>query len=290
MGRGEFEEIFEECLSALLEGRRSIEESLFLYPAWRGRLEPLLRAAEEISAGLNEATPPYVKERGLQRFLESARARRRLRQMLSPWAKEAPWWRWAPTGLAAVIVLGALAIMSVTILAEDGQRLSGRASDSVSVKPYSATLESTAAATSDRTPLERVQEGVTLLEDAARQGEPVEVVVLEDLEEANNELAAELDGPEEIGFIERVAALSAASRQYELLQELQAQSSGVQARAVEAILAAAEEVLHKLGVTPTPPTEATPSPEPTPSPSPEPSATPDEGPTSTPPPTPTPAQ
>jgi hypothetical protein len=287
MGRGEFEEIFEECLSALLEGRRSIEESLFLYPAWRGRLEPLLRAAEEIAAGLDEAPPHYVKERGLQRFLEAARVRRRLRQMLSPRAKEAPWWRWAPTGLAAVIVLGALAIMSATILAEDGQRLSGRASDSVSVKPYSATLVSTAAATPDQTPLERVQEGVAVLEDAVRQGEPVEVVVLEDLEEANNELAAELDGPEEIGLIEQVAALSAASRQYELLQELQAQSSGVQARAVEASLAAAEEVLHELGVTPTPPPEATPSPEPTPSPSPtaspspEPSATPDEGPTPT---------
>ncbi len=287
MGRGEFEEIFEECLSALLEGRRSIEESLFLYPAWRGRLEPLLRAAEEIAAGLDVATPPYVKERGLQRFLESARARRRLRQMLSPRAKEAPWWRWAPTGLAAVIVLGVLALMSATILAEDGQRLSGRASDSVSVKPYSATLESTAAATSDQTPLERVQEGVGVLEDAVRQGEPVGVVVLEDVEEANKELAAELGGPEEIGLIEQVAALSAASRQYELLQELKAQSSGVQARAVEASLAAAEEVLHELGVTPTP--EATPSPEPTPSPSPEPSAEPDEGPTTTPPP-PTPGQ
>ena len=296
MGRGEFEEIFEECLSALLEGRRSIEESLFLYPAWRGRLEPLLRAAEEIAAGLDEAPPHYVKERGLQRFLESARARRRLRQMLSSGAKEAPWWRWAPTGLGAVAVLGALALMSATILAEDGQRLSGRASDSVSVKPYSATLVTTAAATSDQTPLERVQEGVAVLEEAVRQGEPVGVVVLEDLEEANNELAAELDGPEEIGLIEQVAALSAASRQYELLQELQAQSSGVQARAVEASLAAAEEVLHELGVTPTPPPTATPSPDPTPSPSPtaslspEPSATPDEVPTSTPPPTPTPAQ
>src|SRR3972149_6828245 len=66
MGRGQFEEIFEECLSALLEGRRGIEESLSLYPAWRGRLEPLLRAAEEIAGGLDVSPPPYTRERGLQ--------------------------------------------------------------------------------------------------------------------------------------------------------------------------------------------------------------------------------
>ncbi len=60
MRRGQFEEILEECLSALLEGRRSIEESLSLYPAWRARLEPLLRAADEIAAGLDETPPPSV--------------------------------------------------------------------------------------------------------------------------------------------------------------------------------------------------------------------------------------
>ena len=296
MRRGEFEEILEECLSALLEGRRNVEESLSLYPAWRGRLEPLLRAAEEIAAGLDEAPPPYVKERGLHRFLESAHARRRLRQML-PWqATGIPWWRWAPVGLAAVIVLGVLSLMSVTIMAEDGQRLSGGAGGSVSVKPYTSTAESATPAASVRTPLERVQEGVAVLEDAVRQGEPVEVVVLGALAEASIELAAELDEPEEIGLIEQVAAVSVVGREYKVLQELRARSSGAEARAIEAGLAAAEDVLGKLGATPTPLPEASPSPEPTPvasptvSPSPEPSATPDEGPTPTPSPTSTPAQ
>src|SRR3970040_2297709 len=101
MGRVQFEDIFEECLSALLEGRRSIEQSLSLYPAWRARREPRRRPAEEVSAGLDETPPLYVKERGLQRFLDSARARRRLRQMLSPRAVDTPWVRWASTGLAA---------------------------------------------------------------------------------------------------------------------------------------------------------------------------------------------
>src|SRR4030065_2077889 len=92
MGRVQFEDIFEECLSALLEGRRSIEESLSLYPAWRGRLEPLLRAAEEIAGGLGVSPPPHTRERGLPRFLDSARARRRLRQMLATQAVATPQW------------------------------------------------------------------------------------------------------------------------------------------------------------------------------------------------------
>src|SRR3990172_10640431 len=123
MGRVPFEEIFEECLSALLEGRRSIEQSLSLYPAWRGRLEPLLRAAEEVSAGLDATPPLYVKDHGLQRFLDSARARRRLRQMLSPQAVAMPWWRWASSGLAALVVIGVLALLRATLMAADGQAL-----------------------------------------------------------------------------------------------------------------------------------------------------------------------
>src|SRR3990170_389148 len=171
MGRGQFEDIFEECLSALLEGRRSVEESLSLYPAWRGRLEPLLRAAEEIAGGLDVSPPPYTRERGLQRFLDSARARRRLRQMLAPQAVATPWWRWASTGLAAVVVIGVLAFMSATLMADDGQRLGE--SVSVSVRPYNPRSAETAPPASERTPLQRVQQQVAALEEAVRQGQPV---------------------------------------------------------------------------------------------------------------------
>ena len=260
MGRSEFEEIFEECLSALLEGRRSIEESLSLYPAWRGRLEPLLRAAEEIAAGLNEAPspPPHVKERGLQRFLEAARMRRRLQRILSVQAERTPWWRWASAGLAAMVVIGVLALLSVTLMAEGGERLSRV---SVSVSPYFAMEGSAAREASVQTPLEVVQERVAVLEDSVRDGESVRVAFLEALEEADNDLAADLDSPEDIALMDRVAAVSVASRQYELLQKLQGQSPGEQARAVVATLTAAERLLEKLGATPSP----TPSPTPTPS-------------------------
>lgn len=269
MGRSEFEEIFEECLSALLEGRRSIEESLSLYPAWRGRLEPLLRAAEEIAAGLNEVPPPHVKERGLQRFLEAARLRRRLQRIMSFQAERKRWWRWASAGLAATVVIGVLALMSVTLMAEDGEGLS-RAN--VSVSPYFAVERSAARAAPVQTPLEAVQERVAVLEDSVRDGDSVGVAFLEALEEADNDLAAALDSPEDIALMERVAAVSVASRQYELLQKLQGQSSGEQARAVEASLTAAEGVLEKLGATPTPSPEPIASPLPTPTPAPTPSA------------------
>ena len=253
----------------MLEGRRSIEESLSLYPAWRGRLEPLLRAAEEIAAGLNEVPPPHVKERGLQRFLEAARLRRRLQRILSFQAERKRWWRWAYAGLAATVVIGVLALMSVTLMAEDGEGLS-RAS--VSVSPYFAVERNSARAAPVQTPLEVVQERVAVLEDSVRDGESVGVAFLEALEEADNDLAADLDSPEDIALMERVAAVSVASRQYELLQKLQGQSSGEQARAVEASLTAAEGVLEKLGATPPPSPEPTASPSPTPTPAPTPSA------------------
>ena len=269
MGRSEFEEIFEECLSALLEGRRSIEESLSLYPAWRGRLEPLLRAAEEIAAGLNEVPPPHVKERGLQRFLEAARMRRRLQRILSFQAERKRWWRWASAGLAAAVVIGVLALMSVTLMAEDGEGLSRV---SVSVSPYFAVERNAARAAPVQTPLEVVQERVAVLEDSVRDGESVGVAFLEALAEADNDLAADLDSPEDIALMERVAAVSVASRQYELLQKLQGQSSGEQARAVEASLTAAEGVLEKLGATLTPSPEPIASPSPTSTPAPTPSA------------------
>src|SRR3990172_3508574 len=293
MGRVQFEDIFEECLSALLEGRRSIEESLSLYPAWRGRLEPLLRAAEEIAGGLDVSPPPYTRERGLQRFLDSARARRRLRQMLAPQAVATPWWRWASTGLAAVVAIGGLALMSATLMADDGQALGE--SVSVSVRPYTPRSVEPAPPASEQTPLQRVQEQVAALEESVRQGQPVGDGQLEELQKANNELAADLGGPGEMALVERVAAVSIASKQFELFQKLQEQPAGPSALAVQASLKAAADVLEVLGTTVTPPA-GTPTPEPTVSPTPvpsaQPSATPGPGgtPSSSPTPSPTPWQ
>jgi hypothetical protein len=82
MSTRRLEEILEECLSAYLDGRRSVEESLSLYPSFSRELEPLLRTATSINATLDTVTPPaHVQERGLHRFLSDARARNSLKAL-----------------------------------------------------------------------------------------------------------------------------------------------------------------------------------------------------------------
>jgi len=72
------DEVLDDCLSACLEGRRSIEESLSLYPSLRQELEPLLRTAVEVADTLGGASPPeHIEERGRQEFLTSASVRQR---------------------------------------------------------------------------------------------------------------------------------------------------------------------------------------------------------------------
>ena len=74
------EEVLDECLSACLEGRRTIEETLSLYPALRSDLEPLLRTAVELADKLGTPSPPQL-ERTRDRFLERAQIRRRARDL-----------------------------------------------------------------------------------------------------------------------------------------------------------------------------------------------------------------
>lgn len=82
MSARRLEEILEECLSAYLDGRRSVEESLSLYPSFAPQLEPLLRTATSINTTLNAYSPPaHVQERGLHRFLSDARARQNLKSL-----------------------------------------------------------------------------------------------------------------------------------------------------------------------------------------------------------------
>src|SRR5207249_8113728 len=81
MNARRLEEAFEECVTAYLDGRRSIEESLSLYPAFAAELAPLLRTAIRLSDSFQKVSPPArMQERGLQRFLADARARFRLRE------------------------------------------------------------------------------------------------------------------------------------------------------------------------------------------------------------------
>jgi hypothetical protein len=82
MKASRLEEVLDECLSAYLDGRRTIEESLSLYPDVRRELEPLLRTAVELAEAYAEPpAPPRRQERGRQEFLNSASVRRRAREL-----------------------------------------------------------------------------------------------------------------------------------------------------------------------------------------------------------------
>jgi hypothetical protein len=126
MSARRLEEILEECLSAYLDGRRSVEESLSLYPFYASELEPMLRTATGISYALNSYSPPlHVQQRGLQRFLSDARARRNLKALkvgsVQPSRFAITWqkYRLGFAGAAMAVVILAAAVGGTAILGGD---------------------------------------------------------------------------------------------------------------------------------------------------------------------------
>jgi hypothetical protein len=113
------EEIFEECLSALLENRRSIDESLSLYPSLADHLEPLLRAALEVSNSLEFPLPPAeFEEESRRRFLALASTRTRERALMPlPAVGTALWPRpsWVVLIGAVALAVGVGAIVGFTL-------------------------------------------------------------------------------------------------------------------------------------------------------------------------------
>jgi hypothetical protein len=123
MNARRLEEIFEECVTAYLEGRRSIEQSLSLYPAYADELAPLLRTAVRFSESFQKVTPPArAQERGLQRFLADARARRNFRTLTAGSPRRswfAGFWgqhRLGFAGSAVMVAILTLAVGSAAIL------------------------------------------------------------------------------------------------------------------------------------------------------------------------------
>ena len=108
-----FEDVLDECIGLVAEGRRTIEGCLALYPQWAERLEPLLRLA----AGLTDAyaaEPSSAYEAGArQRFLAAARERR---PAPAPRRRAFPAIRW-PLALPQGVPRPALAAVAVAVLA-----------------------------------------------------------------------------------------------------------------------------------------------------------------------------
>src|SRR2546427_7769990 len=125
MRKRKFEAVLEECLQAQLESRRTLEESLSLYPSLATQLEPLLRAAAQIEEAFqSSAASPHAEDQIRLRFLAAASDRNRARALtdriksphtLGPWSLR----RWSVLGAAAAVG-AALAVMAGVILAGGG--------------------------------------------------------------------------------------------------------------------------------------------------------------------------
>jgi hypothetical protein len=117
MSARRLEEIFEECVTAYLEGRRSIQESLQLYPAYAFELAPLLRTAVQLNESFSKVEPPaHVQERVRHRFLSDARARRQVRSLTHGHRRAgfiAGLWQGHRFGFAAAA--GAVAVLVVAV-------------------------------------------------------------------------------------------------------------------------------------------------------------------------------
>ncbi len=189
MNARRLEEAFEECVTAYLEGRRSIEESLSLYPAFAAELAPLLRTAVRLSDSFQKVSPPArVQERGLQRFLADARARRRLRELTAGSRKQswlAGFWgqhRLAFAGAAALVAVLAIAVGSAAMLTGGGGSSNASVSQ-ISSTPVRPTPEAVANIQTQisiiqgkRDRGERVTPGdLSLLSDATSKLTPSEV-------------------------------------------------------------------------------------------------------------------
>ena len=122
MRRKRFEETLEECITAHLEGRRSLEESLSLYPHLAADLEPLLHTALEVHYAFQYEFPSAHRlELGRQRFLTAAYSRQQARALtsrLEGFDRARPAWRprlWGVLGAAAATAVAAVAITAAAL-------------------------------------------------------------------------------------------------------------------------------------------------------------------------------
>ena len=185
MNARRLEEAFEECVTAYLEGRRSIEQSLSLYPAFAAELAPLLHTAVRLSDGFQKVSAPArVQERGLQRFLADARARRRLRELTAGSRRRswlASFWgqhRLGFAGAAALVAVLAIAVGSATMLTNGGGGSDGVAFQTAAPSSAPATPQAVL----------NIQTQIGAINDKRDRGEPVTPGDLSHLSDATNKL------------------------------------------------------------------------------------------------------
>lgn len=190
-----FEEILEECLSAQAEGRRSVEDSLSLYPSVALELEPLLRTAANVSYAFDGLNPPaYLLERGRLRFVAASSERRRAREIArGVWGfgqTRMPWnvrhWGMLGSGVAAAC---ALVLVGAVLLMSGGSGSGGSAVDNTAPTSPAAHAEFV-------TNLEEFQKQLDRVKFRWLQGR-VTIEDIEDLRQATTRLAESGQPPDD---------------------------------------------------------------------------------------------
>ena len=189
--RNRLEEVLEECVSAYVEGRRSIAESLSLYPSLASQLKPLLTTAAELSDNFSAYNPPiYARDRGLATFLASARDRARLKAISRSFPRHsilaAIWQGRQLPALAAVaaVVVVTVAMASGVLTGNGG----GEGGDFVA--PIQTQGAPSTAATTPTVGSHAQQ--VAGIADRLRHGERISSEELATLNEATKQLVADI--------------------------------------------------------------------------------------------------
>ena len=136
MGRS-FDEILAECLEAVAQGQRTVEDCLAIYPQWSDRLEPLLRLGKRLGESCLPEADPAFQEAARNRFLAAVQARAAVSRpaqgffpaprALSQWLwrlAPAAGWRPVATGVALAMLMIFLGFSSV-IVASSGDSVPG---------------------------------------------------------------------------------------------------------------------------------------------------------------------
>ncbi len=294
-----FEEILEECLSAQLEGRRSVEDSLSLYPSLATELGPLLRTAENISFGFEGLDPPaHLIERGRLRFVTAALEDRRARQItrgVRGFDRSRVAWnfrQWGMLGSGIAAAVGLLLLGTVLLIAGGG----GDSGDDFASND-SSTGSSESALFAAK--FEEFQSQLSQVKLRARQG-MIGSSDLENLRYATSELGGSGQPPDNES---RQAVEEALNDQYAFVIDIADDLPPEQVQQLQDVIATTQKAANDLGIaivkppaTPVSSDEPVPTPTPvgtpvaTTTPSPTDSATQTSGPTQSPQPTATPPE
>lgn len=125
MRKAKFSEVLEECIEAVLEGRRSVDDCLSLYPQLAAELQPLLTTALEVNETFQTEAPSWhVQERVRLRVLAAHQARIRSRNLVSgvDLTRSGHWGvrHWGVLASAAAAVVGAVFVASLMLFGGGG--------------------------------------------------------------------------------------------------------------------------------------------------------------------------